>query len=86
MRRSRVHEKDPVLFDIHDRVNYAVTDSKLEYDLEKMKIILKLQVDENICTMYDYFDIFLGRMSMCSQAARIFGAKFSLVVNDQRVL
>ncbi len=86
VRRSRVHAKDPVLFDIHDRVNYAVTDSKLEYDLEKKKIILKLQVDENICTMYDYFDIFLGRMSMCSQAARIFGAKFSLVVNDQRVL
>ncbi len=86
VRRSRVRTKDPVLFDIHDRVNYAVTKTKMEYDLHKRKIILNLRVDEKISTMYDYFDIFLGRMTMCSKAARVFDAKFSLVVNEQRVL
>ena len=86
VRRSRVREKDPVLYDIHDRVNYAVTKTKLEFDLEKKKIILNLRIDESICTMYDYMDIFLSRMTMCSKAARVFGAKFSLVVNKQRVL
>ncbi len=86
VRRSRVREKDPVLYDIHDRVNYAVTKTKMEYDLKKRKIILELRIDERICTMFDYFDIFLDRMTMCSKAARIFDAKFSLVVNDQRVL
>ena len=86
VRRSRVRRKDPVLFDIHDRVNYAVTKTKVEFDLEKRKIILNLKVDEKICTMYEYFDIFLSRMDMCSRAARIFDAKFSLVVNGQRVL
>lgn len=86
VRRSRVRRKDPVLFDIHDRVNYAVTKTKVEFDLEKRKIILNLRVDEKICTMYEYFDIFLSRMDMCSRAARIFDAKFSLVVNGQRVL
>ena len=35
---------------------------------------------------YEYFDIFLGRMTMCSHAARIFDAKFSLNVNGQKVL
>ena len=49
-------------------------------------ITLYLTIDENICTMYEYFDIFLGRMTMCSHAARIFGAKFSLNVNGQKVL
>ena len=34
----------------------------------------------------EYFDIFLGRMTMCSHAARIFDAKFSLNVNGQKVL
>ena len=86
VRRSRVRTKDPVLFDIHDRVNYAVTRTKMEYDLKKRKIILNLHIDEKISTMYDYFDIFLGRMTMCSKAARVLDAKFSLIVNEQRVL
>ena len=86
VRRSRVRTKDPVQFDIHDRVNYAVTRTKLECDLKKRKIILELHIDEKICTMYDYFDIFLDRMTMCSKAARVLDAKFSLVVNEQRVL
>ena len=86
VRRSRVRAKDPILFDIHDRVNYAVTETKLSCDSDQKMITLYLTIDENICTMYEYFDIFLGRMTMCSHAARIFGAKFSLNVNGQKVL
>ena len=86
VRRSRVREKDQSKFDIHDRVNYAVTKTQMEYDLKKRKIILDLRISEKFCTMYDYFDIFLDRMTMCSKAARILDAKFSLIVNEQRVL
>ncbi len=86
VRRSRVREKDPILFDIHDRVNYAVTANRLKCSSEEKKITLYLTVDEGICTMYEYFDIFLGRMTMCSHAARVFGATFSLKVNGQKVL
>ena len=86
VRRSRVREKDPILFDIHDRVNYAVTEPRLHCDAAGKQITLYLTIDENICTMYDYFDIFLGRMTMCSHAARFFDAGFSLNVNGQKVL
>ena len=86
VRRSRVRTKDPILFDIHDRVNYAVTETVLSYELEPRKITLNLTVDETICTMYEYFDIFLGRMTMCSRAARILDSQFSLRVNGQKVL
>ena len=86
VRRSRVREKDPILYDIHDRVNYAVTETRLRCGLEEKRITLYLTIDENICTMYEYFDIFLQRMTMCSQAARMFDALFSLKVNGQRVL
>lgn len=86
VRRTRVRQKDPILFDIHDRVNYAVTNNRLEYDTANKKIILHLTIDENTCTMYDYFDIFLGRMTMCSRAARVLGTNFSLKVNGQKVL
>ena len=34
VRRNRVRNKDKAMFDIHDRVNYAVTESKLKVDEE----------------------------------------------------
>ena len=86
VRRSRVRQKDPILFDVHDRVNYAVTATRLRCGLEEKRITLYLTIDESICTMYEYFDIFLDRMTMCSHAARILDAQFSLKVNGQRVL
>ena len=86
VRRSRVRAKDPMLFDIHDRVNHAVTGTRLRCGAEEKRITLYLNIDENNCTMYEYFDIFLERMTMCSHAARIFDAYFSLKVNGQKVL
>lgn len=85
VRRSRVVSPKEE-FDIHDRVNYAVTDADVEVDKEKKIITLKLEVDENICTMYEYFEIFFGRMTMAKGAAEVFGAKFKLIVNGSKVL
>ena len=86
VRRNRVRDKEPAAFDIHDRVNYAVTEAKLKVNKEKMTIALNLQIDENICTMFEYFDIFLGRMMMCRGAAEILGARFKLTANGSKVL
>ena len=86
VRRNRVRNKEREKFDIHDRVNYAVTGSKLRIDKKEKKISLNLQVDTKICTMYEYFDIFLGRMMMCRSSAEILGAQFRLTVNGGKVL
>lgn len=86
VRRSRVREKNKATFDKHDRVNYAVTDTKLKINTEKKVISLNLQIDEKICTMYEYFEIFLGRMMMCRKAAEILGMSFKLTVNGGKVL
>ena len=86
VRRNRVRTTDREKFDIHDRVNYAVTGSTLKVDPEEKIISLNLQVDESICSMYEYFDIFLGRMMMCRGAAEMLGAKFRLSVNGGKVL
>ncbi|MCI5587492.1 MAG: HD domain-containing protein [Lachnospiraceae bacterium] len=86
VRRNRVRNKEKANFDKHDRVNYAVTEAKLKVNPDKGVIALNLQVDEKICTMYEYFDIFLGRMMMCRKAAEILGAKFKLMVNGRKVL
>lgn len=86
VRRNRVRTKDRESFDIHDRVNYAVTGSTLKVSDEKDIISLNLQIDESICTMYEYFDIFLHRMMMCRAAAEMLGCKFRLTVNGGKVL
>ncbi len=86
VRRNRVRTKEKEKFDIHDRVNYAVTGSSLKVDPVEKKISLNLQIDEDICTMYEYFDIFLGRMLMCRGAAEMLGCKFRLTVNGGKVL
>mgnify|MGYP003294262409 CR=1 FL=1 len=86
VRRNRVRPQDRSQFDIHDRVNYAVTGSSLKVETEERKISLNLQIDEDICTMYEYFDIFLGRMMMCRGAAEMLNAKFRLTVNGGKVL
>jgi len=86
VRRNRVRPQDSSQFDIHDRVNYAVTGTSLKVDPVERKIALNLQVDESICTMYDYFDIFLGRMMMCRAAAQMLNASFRLTVNGAKVL
>ena len=86
VRRNRVRAKDANQFDIHDRVNYAVTGSSLKVDTEKKTIALNLQIDESICTMFEYFDIFLNRMMMCRYAAEMLQHQFRLTVNGGKVL
>ena len=86
VRRSRVREKNKATFDKHDRVNYAVTDTRLKINVEKRVISLNLQIDPKICSMYEYFEIFLGRMMMCKRAAEVLEASFKLTVNGSKVL
>lgn len=86
VRRNRVCETDKTAFDIHDRVNYAVMENDLVINPEKKSITLELIIDEKVCTMYEYFDIFLQRMLLSRSAAEMLGASFSLVVNGNKIL
>ncbi len=86
VRRNRVRTKEQANFDIHDRVNYAVTEAKLKIDKDERVIALNLQIDEKITTMFEYFDIFLGRMLMCRKAAEVLGCRFKLTANGSKIL
>lgn len=85
VRRSRVRHSDPSLFDIHDRVNYSVTDSSLCVSDDKT-ITLSLTVDTSIGKVMDYFEIFLERMILCKKAADRLSSTFKLNINGQELL
>ena len=78
---SRVQEKDPVKFDIHDRVNYAVQKSYLRVDGTAKAITLELTIDTTHATVTEYFEIFVLRMVLCRRAAAFLGCKFHLNIN-----
>lgn len=86
VRRSRVRNKDMSSFDIHDRVNYSVISSKLTIDDSHADVLLKLNVDSEIYSDMDYFEIFIGRMIMCRKAAEKLGMNFSLMINDHKMM
>ena len=84
--RSRVRNENLPRFDIHDRVNYAVEEAKVEVDTENKKIYLKLKIDTEICPVIKYFEIFLDRMLMCKKAASYLDVWFHLEINGAVLL
>lgn len=85
VRRSRVRKKHPIeQFDIHDRVNYSVTNSTVE--ITDKAITLDLTIETEICNVLEYFEIFLERMILCSKAAEQLEVTFHLVINGQKMM
>ena len=90
--KSDVHKsrvKDKLLSEktnIHDRVNLAVNRSYIEVDKEEKRIDTIVDIDTDICSVSDYFEIYHTRMHMCSKAAELLGYKYGFIVNKMRML
>ncbi len=86
VRRTRVRKDAVLAADIHDRVNYAVEDTKLEIDPERKVCLFNITIATEICPVMEYFEIFLDRMVLCRKAAQTLGLQFELVINNTRLL
>ena len=84
--RSRVVNKNISSFDKHDKVNYAVTESKFILNKEERKVTLDLTIDTKISPVLDYFEIFMDRTMMSKYAAKYLGIWFELIINDIKLL
>ena len=84
VRRSRVRDKATVALDIHDRVNYSVTDCRLSFDEKHTSIRLTLTVDTHFSSVMEYLEIFMKRMLLCQKAAEALGLTFHLEINGQQ--
>ena len=86
VRYTRVRNKDNVTNDIHDRVNYAVRQSEVVVNREQAEINLMLTIDTGICSISEYFEIFLSRMLLCRRAAERLRLSFGLIINGQKMM
>ncbi|MDD4607038.1 MAG: HD domain-containing protein [Patescibacteria group bacterium] len=86
--RSRVTTKllNKIKHDIHDRVNYATTQSNLKIDAKKKEIKLSLKIDMQIVPIMEYFEIFTQRMVYCRKSAEYLGYDFTLEINKVKLL
>lgn len=86
VRRSRVRNTNELKFDIHDRVNYSVVKSDVNITEDRKTINLIIEIDTKECPVMDYFEIFLGRMILCRNAAEKLNLTFGLIINNQKLL
>ena len=84
--RDRVVNNNMSTFDIHDRVNYAVTNAELKIDEKARKIVLDLTIDTQICPVLDYFEIFMERTMMSKYEAKFLKIWFEIVINGTKLL
>ena len=84
--RDRVTNTNLSTFDIHDRVNYAVTNAELKIDSKERKAILNLAIDTKLCPVLDYFEIFMDRTMMSKYAAKYLKIWVELVINGATLL
>ena len=84
--RNRVRNRDIVTFDKHDKVNYAVTNTEFIMEREKRKVTLNITIDNTICPVLDYFDIFMERTKMSKYAAKYLNIWFELIINGTKLL
>lgn len=84
--RTRVRSPSTVGFDIHDRVNYAATSSDCQVDPKQKVIAINLEIDPDISSVVDYFEIFLSRMIMSRKAAAHLNCDLALNVNGVKMM
>ena len=84
--RDRVTNTNMSTFDIHDRVNYAVTNADLIINNKEKKVTLDLTIDNHICPVLDYFEIFMDRTMMSKYAAKYLQVWFELIINGTKFL
>jgi metal-dependent HD superfamily phosphatase/phosphodiesterase len=70
--------------DIHDRVNYAIRQSKVVVDSDCRIIQFSIEMDKTSSIM-EFMQIYMTRMIMCEKAAKYLGCEFQLVANGHPI-
>jgi len=88
--RSRVRKMgniwENLKVDIHDRVNFAATSSKILIHPQERIITYEIEIDTNIAPVIEFFQIFMTRVIIAQRAAKTLNAEFHLNINNTRMI
>lgn len=82
--KSRVRNGRPDPADIHDRVNFSITENQVSVDRVQRVIRHELTMDASSSVM-EYLQIYMSRIAMCEKAAAFLHCSFDLVINGQSI-
>jgi hypothetical protein len=86
VRFQRLRTQEQRFKDVHSKVIAACEGTNLEVSKDNREIFLKLDINTNICSIMEYFEIFTQRTLYCSRACNVLNCKFGLFINGDRFL
>jgi hypothetical protein len=86
VRRERIRTKDMFLIDKHSLVITACRKAEVIVDKGKSIIKLKVDIDTSICSVMDYFEIFMSRTIYCKRATNVLRCDLELYINEDKFL
>jgi len=76
--------------DVHNNffaeINKAVIESNLIIEEKNRSIKLDLTIDTKVCSILEYFEIFMDKTLICKNAAKYLNSSFKLVINDTQLV
>jgi metal-dependent HD superfamily phosphatase/phosphodiesterase len=86
VRRERIRDASINVVDKHSKVIAACKKVNVIVSKENMTIDLSLVIDTSICSVMDYFEIFMARTNFCRRACRVLNCNFELHINQDKFL
>ncbi|MCL2144725.1 MAG: HD domain-containing protein [Endomicrobia bacterium] len=86
VRHERLRTEDMHHLDKHSKVIAACQKVDVVVCKEKATISLWLTIDTSVCSVMDYFEIFLSRTNYCKRASCILNCSFELYINKDKFL
>lgn len=87
VRHSRARQQDtpPAYEDIHNRVNYAVTENTFQLLSNEKELHFRVVLDPSCAVPEDFMQIYTERMKLSRLAAQTLGLTFRLWLNDAEI-
>lgn len=86
VRHERLRTEDVYNVDKHSKVIAACQKVDVLVCKEDMTIGLWIKIDTSICSVMDYFEIFMARTNFCRRASRVLNCNFELYINKDKFL
>ncbi|MDR1401104.1 MAG: HD domain-containing protein [Endomicrobium sp.] len=83
---ERIGAGDLYDLDKHSLVAAACKKVSVIVNKEKMSIKLKIKIDSTVCSVMNYFEIFMSRINYCRKASSVLKCDFKLYINDDKFL
>jgi metal-dependent HD superfamily phosphatase/phosphodiesterase len=86
VRHERIRAEDLCYVYKHSRIIVACQKVDVVINSEEMTIGLRIKIDTTVCSVMDFFEIFMSRTNFCRRASSALNCNFELYINEDKFL